>query len=61
MECTVIESRYMGLGLGEAAYAKFKQLKDACRAVNGCFTLLWHNSQFETADERELYEAVLAA
>lgn len=61
MECTVIEPRYMALGLGEAAYVKFKQLKDACLAVNGCFTLLWHNSHYETADERELYEAVLAA
>lgn len=60
MECTVMAHRYMGLGTGEAAYAKFSQLKDACRAVNGCFTLLWHNSQFETAAERRLYGAVLA-
>lgn len=59
MECTVMESRYMGLGSGEAAFAKFKQLKDACRSVKGCFTLLWHNSSFNTADERRLYEAVL--
>ena len=59
MECTVMAPRYMGLGTGEAAYAKFSQLKDACRAVNGCFTLLWHNSQFETEAERGLYEAVL--
>ena len=59
MECTVMAPRYMGLGTGEAAYAKFSQLKDACRAVNGCFTLLWHNSQFETKAERDLYEAVL--
>lgn len=61
MECTVIEPRYMGLGPGELAYAKFKQLKDASRAVEGCFTLLWHNSQFNTPQERRLYEAVLAA
>ena len=59
MECTVMAPRYMGLGTGEAAYAKFSQLKDACRAVNGCFTLLWHNSQFEKEAERGLYEAVL--
>lgn len=59
MECTVMSARYMGLGDGEAAYAKFSQLKDACRAVNGCFTLLWHNSQFETKAARQLYEAIL--
>lgn len=59
MECTVMAPRYMGLGTGDLAFAKFKQLKDACRAVGGCFTLLWHNSQFETADVRGLYKDVL--
>ncbi len=59
MECTVMAPRYMGLGTGDAAHAKFSQLKDACCAVDGCFTLLWHNSQFETEAERGLYEAVL--
>lgn len=60
MECTVMAPRYMGLGTGEVALNKFRQLKDACKAVGGCFTLLWHNSQFDNAAERALYEAVLA-
>jgi hypothetical protein len=60
MECTVMAPRYMGLGDGQAALDKFLQLKDACKAVGGCFTLLWHNSQFETAAERNLYEGVLS-
>lgn len=59
MECTVIDLRYMGLGSGDEACAKFTQLKDMCRAVNGCFTLLWHNSQFGTKAERALYADVL--
>ena len=59
MECTVMAPRYMGLGTGEVAFAKFKQLKDACRAVNGCFTLLWHNTQFGSIAEKSLYQAVL--
>ena len=59
MECTVMAPRYMGLGAGDAALAKFVQLKNACQAVGGCFTLLWHNSQFDSAAERALYEAVL--
>lgn len=61
MECTVMAPRYMGLGTGAAALAKFVQLKNACRAVQGCFTLLWHNSQFTSASERNLYEKVLSA
>ena len=59
MECTVMAPRYMGLGTGEAAFAKFKQLKDTCRAVEGSYTLLWHNTQLEKADERQLYEDVI--
>lgn len=46
MECSVIDACYLGLGLGDAAQAKFAQLKQACKAVNGCFTVLWHNSRF---------------
>lgn len=59
MECTVMAKRYMGLGTGDAALDKFNQLKEACRAVDGSFTLLWHNSQFETAAERAVYVAAL--
>jgi hypothetical protein len=59
MECTVMATGYMGLGSGKAAAAKFEQLKDTCRAVNGCFMFLWHNTEFSTLAERELYQHVL--
>ncbi|MNX59287.1 hypothetical protein D3C86_901490 [compost metagenome] len=58
MECTVMAQNYLALGTGEAAYSKFTQLKNACQAVGGNFTLLWHNSQLELASERELYKSV---
>ncbi|WP_243737003.1 polysaccharide deacetylase family protein [Cupriavidus sp. L7L] len=58
MEGTVMG--YMGLGTGEAAWSKFRELKDTCNAVNGCFTMLWHNSSLGKAEERELYQAVVA-
>ncbi|WP_454735619.1 polysaccharide deacetylase family protein [Cupriavidus necator] len=58
MEGTVMG--YMGLGTGEAAWKKFRELKDTCTAVNGCFTMLWHNSSLGNADERDLYQAVIA-
>jgi len=60
MECTVMAPRYMGLGTGEVAAAKFGQLKDACRAVGGCFTLLWHNTQLNLDAEQALYQHALA-
>lgn len=59
MECTVMAPRYMGLGTGKAALAKFMELKNACKAVNGSFTLLWHNSQFSSKEKRALYIGIL--
>ena len=44
----------------KASESKFFQLKDICRSVGGYFTLLWHNSQFESAAERALYHAILS-
>lgn len=61
MECTVMAERYLGLGDGDAAFTRFAALKDACRAVGGCFTLLWHNSYLETARHKALYCRVLDA
>ncbi len=61
MECTVLAPRYMNLGSGEIALKKFTQLKQSCRAVNGNFTLLWHNTLLEHPQQRTLYEHVLAA
>ena len=60
MECTVMEPRYMGLGTGEAARGKFLELKSACKAVGGSFTLLWHNSQFHSLEEKILYISILS-
>ena len=59
MEHTVISKNYMGLGLGSKAYEKFLQLKNACKVVNGTFTLLWHNNQLATKAERDLYASII--
>ena len=56
MECSVIDACYLGLGTGDAAKAKFAQLKTACLAVNGCFTVLWHNSRLSVLPEFTFYQ-----
>jgi hypothetical protein len=61
MECSVIAPRYLGLGTGEQARARFVTLKEACRRVRGNFTILWHNSEFDVPAKRSLYRDVLAA
>jgi len=60
MECTVIAERYMGLGYTDAALAQFELLKDAWRKLDECFSLLWHNSHFNSGKDKELYSAVIS-
>ena len=43
----------------ERSYDKFLQLKNACKAVDGTFTLLWHNNQLTTKAERDLYTSII--
>lgn len=59
MECTIIADRYMGLGYGAEAENKFAGLKDTCRRVSGCFTLLWHNSHFSNQADFKMYQKVI--
>lgn len=55
MECSVIDSIYLGLGVSDQALEKFIKLKEICRMVNGCFTLLWHNSCFQNKQLMAMY------
>ena len=61
MECSVMDASYLGLGTGEAAQAKFVQLKNACRAVQGCFTVLWHNSLLKNPANQKIYSDLVNA
>ncbi|PKO45356.1 MAG: hypothetical protein CVU30_00525 [Betaproteobacteria bacterium HGW-Betaproteobacteria-3] len=61
MEATVIEPTYLGLGTGEQAAHLLRELKRTCAAVDGTFTLLWHNSNLTRSADRVLYQRVLAA
>jgi hypothetical protein len=60
MECSVIDREYMGLGSGEEAFKVMTRLAQTCRAFNGDFTLLWHNSRLILPAERRLFETVTA-
>lgn len=59
MECTVIAKRYLGLGEGGKALEKFLLLRDRWQKINGNFTLLWHNTQFDNHNKIELYKSIL--
>ena len=57
MDVTLIS--YMGLGTGREAFDKIQSLKSSCKAVNGVFTLLWHNNNLKTKTERKFYASLL--
>jgi hypothetical protein len=59
MECSVIDSEYMGLGVGVEAFNEFIRLKRACQAVGGTFSLLWHNTELNSPAQRDLYSSIL--
>lgn len=56
MEGSLLDSSYLGMGTGLAAKEKIGNLKSSCKAVGGCFTLLWHNSSLDDEKLRKLYE-----
>ncbi len=61
MECTVIDKRYMNLGLeGDVALQAMAKYKQRCRLFQGDFTLLWHNSRLVDKREAELYEELVS-
>lgn len=60
MECTVISSMYLALGSGVEALDRMKTIKDRCRKVQGCFSILWHNSYFDGVNSGQIYQNILS-
>ena len=44
----------------ETAVEAMRSLKETCRAVDGDFTILWHNNHLITERNRAAYAAILA-
>ena len=59
MDVSVIADEYLGMGRSLEALTVFKRMIDACKAVNGTFSLLWHNSQLLTLADKDLFCSTL--
>jgi hypothetical protein len=55
MEGTVFDKQYMNLGHTYSAGNQMLYYKNTCKKYNGDFTLLWHNTYFQTASDEALY------
>jgi len=60
MDVSLLSSRYLGLDK-VAAYDKVVKIKRECQKYEGDFTILWHNTELQTDEKRELYQAILQA
>ena len=58
MEGSVLGEQYMGLN-GQVALDYMLHLKRLCQQFDGDFTLLWHNSSFDTPPIWKMYSSVL--
>lgn len=61
MEVAFVDSKYVGLGYTDQAADEAIKLKQKCRKVNGNFTLLWHNHNLVTAQQRKIYTKILTS
>ena len=59
MECSVLDSKYMGMQDFESAVSYMLKLKNHCSTFGGEFVFLWHNSRLTTSWEKRMYQAVL--
>lgn len=60
MEGTIIAKQYLNLGVGRNAEERIIRLKKRCQAVNGSFTILWHNSTLRAVSLKKMYSRVLS-
>lgn len=58
MECSVLDDCYLGMGYTDEALELILTLKNRTLQLGGYFTLLWHNSNFTTANDRLFFEAI---
>ena len=59
MECSIIDERYMNLGLTETALKLFLTLKGQCRYYKGNYVILFHNDSLVNKAYKEFYIKVL--
>jgi len=58
MEVSIFGEKYMNLS-HEKAFTHAQMLKDQCRKYGGDFTLLWHNSSFQSEKDWEVYQEII--
>lgn len=58
MEVTLLDEKYMNLS-HEQAFDSVKNIVNQCKKYQGNFTFLWHNSNFNSSKDEELFKNIL--
>jgi peptidoglycan/xylan/chitin deacetylase (PgdA/CDA1 family) len=58
MDGSILDTKYMGLGISSGAQAVLGEMRRCCERVRGSFSLLWHNNEFQRAGAWDLYRGV---
>ncbi|MGY2575694.1 polysaccharide deacetylase family protein [Vibrio sp. C8] len=59
MECTILDTRYEGLGYSQGALDRFDEFKQKVIYHNGEYVLLWHNTHFSHSADKAFYESLI--
>lgn len=59
MENSILSKKYMNIGIEQKPEDIFYELINSCINVGGTFSLLWHNSDLQFPEQRDLYCRVL--
>ena len=59
MECSVIATRYLGMGYSDKALDYMLYYKRICQKFNGHFVLLWHNSHLTHQKDKSFLESLI--
>lgn len=60
METTLFASGYMGGGEKSTLLNLALKIKMNCRKVDGCFNLLWHNSNLLSDESKDFYRNLIS-
>lgn len=59
MEQSVFNSKYMNMDYSDETLDYMKSLKEKCFSYGGNFTLLWHNSSFQSDGDKRFYQELI--
>ena len=59
MDVSILDDQYMGHGISPGARAVLAEMRRCCETVDGNFSVLWHNNEFQRPGSWDLYRSAI--